>query len=113
MARRLARGDICLYRFSSPDKTRPIVVLTRNSVIRFLNNVMVAPVTSTIRGIPSEVIIGQNEGLKHPSAVNLDNIQTVPITRLSERIGRLDPQKLRDLRQALAVATGCDWGGIP
>ena len=63
------RGEIWSYRFKSPDKRRPVLVLTRQEVIGLLRTVMVAPVTSTIRGAPSEVALGVEEGLKHVSAV--------------------------------------------
>ena len=55
MAGRIARGDVRLYSFSSPDKKRPVVVLTRDSAISYLSTVTVAPITSAIRGVPSEV----------------------------------------------------------
>jgi mRNA-degrading endonuclease toxin of MazEF toxin-antitoxin module len=70
VAGRLTRGEIWLYRFRTPDKRRPVVVLTRADVIDLLRDVMVAPVSSTIHGLPSEVVIGVQEGMKHRSAVN-------------------------------------------
>lgn len=108
MARRVRRGDVWLFEFQPPDKRRPVVVITRDSVIPFLHSVMVAPVTSTPRGISSEVLVGVEEGLKRVSAVNLDNVQTVPKGRLKKRLGRLGSAKMLDLCEALQVATGCD-----
>jgi mRNA interferase MazF len=108
MAREVARGEIWRYRFGSPDKKRPVLVLTRQDVIRLLHTVMVAPITSTIRGAPSEVVVGVAEGLKHESAVNLDHVQTVERSRLEGYVGHLGPQKMRDVCRALAIATGCD-----
>ena len=107
MARGIARGDIWTYAFSKPDKRRPVVVLTRSEVISLLPTVMVAPITSTIRGAPSEVLIGADEGLKHESAVNLDHVQTVEQSRLVRRVGRMSPSRMRAVCRALAVATGC------
>jgi mRNA interferase MazF len=107
MARGLNRGEIWMYAFKSPDKRRPVVVLTRPEVIEFLQTVMVAPVTSTIRGAPSEVIVGVDEGLKRDSAVNLDHVQTVDKTRLKRFVGSLDASKMRQVCRALAIATGC------
>lgn len=108
MAREVNRGEIWSYRFKSPDKRRPVLVLTRQEVIGLLHTVMVAPVTSTIRGAPSEVAVGEKEGLKHPSAVNLDQVQTVDQTRLTGFIGSLGPGKMSEICRALAIATGCD-----
>lgn len=107
MARDIARGEIWLYTFGSPDKRRPVLVITRQEVIGLLHTVMVAPITSAIRGAPSEVIVGVDEGLKHPSAVNLDHIQTVEQAKLMRRLGHLSRAKMGDVCRALAVASGC------
>ena len=107
MAREINHGEIWTYRFKTPDKRRPVLVLTRQDVIGLLHTVMVAPVTSTIYGAPSEVLVGIEEGLKHESAVNLDHVQTVEQARLTTRLGQLGPAKLRQVCRALAVATGC------
>lgn len=107
MARRVARGEIWNYRFKLPDKRRPVLVLTRPEVIPLLHTVMVAPVTSTRRGAPSEVNVGIDEGLKHDSAVNLDHIQTVEQDRLVGFVGTLSPAKMQQVCRALGVATGC------
>ena len=72
MAGRVNRGEIWLFHFSAPDKRRPVLVLTRSQIIPFVSAVMVAPITSAIRGAPSEVLVGIDEGLKRDSAVNLD-----------------------------------------
>ncbi len=102
------RGEVWRYRFSSPDKMRPVLVLTRQEVIGLLHTVMVAPITSRIRGAPSEVSVGVREGLKHESAVNLDHVQTVERARLVGYVGHLGPEKMREVCRALAVAVGCD-----
>ena len=107
MAREVSRGAIWTYRFKAPDKRRPVLVLSRDEVIGLLHTVMVAPITSTIHGAPSEVIIGPEEGLKHQSAVNLDHVQTVERARLVAYVGSLDTSKMRAVCRALAVATGC------
>ncbi len=108
MAREMSRGEVWLYQFPTPDKRRPVVLLTRDDVIGLLHTVMVAPVTSTLRGLPSEVRIGTEEGLKHDSAVNLDHVQTVEQARLVRRLGRLRAEKMRAVCRALAIAAGCD-----
>ena len=107
MAERVNRGEIWLYSFPSPNKRRPVLVLTRQQVISLLSTVMVAPITSTIRGAPSEVIVGTEHGLKHESAVNLDHVQTVQQSRLRSYVGSLPPETMRHVCRALAVATGC------
>src|SRR5262245_60048642 len=107
MAPEINRGDIWFYRFKSPDKRRPVVVLSREEVIPLLQTVMVAPVTSTRRGAPSEVAVGVDEGLKHESAVNLDHVQTVERARLVSFVGTLSAAQMRRVCRALAIATGC------
>ncbi|MEW5981211.1 MAG: type II toxin-antitoxin system PemK/MazF family toxin [Acidobacteriota bacterium] len=108
MARGVNRGEIWMYQFSAPDKRRPVLVLSRQDVIGLLHTVMVAPVTSVIRGAPSEVVIGVDEGLKTQSAVNLDHVQTVERSRLERFVGHLSPATMRRVCRALAIAVGCD-----
>ena len=108
MAREISRGEIWRYRFKAPDKLRPVLVLSRQEVIGLLHTVMVAPVTSIVRGAPGEVPVGISEGLKHDSAVNLDHVQTVEKARLTGYMGHLRADKMRDVCRALAVAVGCD-----
>jgi mRNA interferase MazF len=110
LADRLNRGEVWLYSFRSPDHRRPVLVLTRQEVIPLLRTVTVAPITSTIRGAPSEVLVGTDEGLKHESAVNLDHVQTVDQARLGQRVGSLDATKMSEVCRALAIATSCDEG---
>ncbi len=107
MARRVNRGEIWLYAFKPPNRRRPVVVLTRPEVIDLLDTVMVAPITSTVRGAPSEVVVGIDEGLKRESAVNLDHVQTVDKRRLQRFVGNLDASRMRQVCRALAIATGC------
>lgn len=107
MARAISRGEVWSCSFRSPDKRRPVLVITRQEVIGLLHTVMVAPITSTIRGAPSEVIVGVDEGFKHDSAVNLDHVQTVEQSRLTHRVGGLSPGKMREVCRALAIAAGC------
>ena len=108
MAEGLSRGDIRLYRFAPPGKTRPVVVLTRNSALRYLSTATVAPITSSIRGVPSEVQLGEDDGMKGPCAVNLHNALTVSQQRLEKRVARLGPDRMREICSALHFALGCD-----
>lgn len=107
MARGLSRGEIWLHAFAAPDKRRPVVILSRQAVIGLLQTVLVAPVTSAIRGAPSEVPVGIEEGLKSASVVNLDHVQTVDKDRLRHYVGSLGPEKMAAVCRALRVATGC------
>lgn len=107
MAGRVNRGEIWLYAFKPPDKRRPVLVLTRQEVIGLLSTVMVAPITSAIRGAPSEVLVGVEEGLKAPSAVNLDHVQTVEQRQLLHYLGSLSRERMTAVCRALAIATGC------
>ena len=107
MAGAIARGDIRLYRFAPPDKQRPVLVLTRQSAVGYLAKVTVAPVTSSIRGVPSEVRLSEEDGLKHPCVVNLRNIVTVSKTHLGPCITTLSPGRLKEVCDALGFALGC------
>ncbi|MCY3647047.1 MAG: type II toxin-antitoxin system PemK/MazF family toxin [Chloroflexi bacterium] len=102
------RGEIWQYEFRAPDKRRPVVVLSRPRSLSVLGTAIVAPVTSTIRGIPTEVVVGPEDGLRHISAVSLDNLQNIERRRLRQYIGTLSDAKMNDVCRALAVATGCD-----
>jgi mRNA interferase MazF len=84
-----------------------VLVISRDDVIGLLHTVMVAPITSTVRGAPSEVLVGVSEGLKQDSAVNLDHVQTVEQDRLVRRVGQLSASRMRDVYRTLAVAVGC------
>jgi mRNA interferase MazF len=107
MASRVNRGEIWLFTFGSPDKRRPVVVLSRQKAISLLRTVLVAPITSTAHGAPSEVQVGPEEGLKHESVVNLDQVQTVDQQRLHHFVGTVGPEKMSAICQALVIATGC------
>ena len=108
MARGVARGDVCLYQFARPDKRRPVVILTRDSAIRYLSTVTVAPVTSTIRGVPSEVVLDEEDGMKGRCAVNLHNAVTVSQERLGRRVARLGPRRMSEVCSALRFSLGCE-----
>lgn len=108
MTGRPQRGEIWLYTFKPPDKTRPVVILTRQSVLPLLRTAVVAPVTSTIRGLPSEVPVGLDEGLKQRSVVNLDWVQTVEQRLLTHYVGSLGEARMAEVCRALSIATGCD-----
>ena len=108
MAGRLERGEVRLCRLPAPDKARPVLVLTRGSAIGYLSRVTIAPITSTIRGVPSEVAIGPEDGVKQPSAVNLHNVITVAKEHVGRRVAQLSDERMREVCDALAFALGCD-----
>ncbi len=98
------RGDIWLAQL---DKHRPVVVLTRDPLARLLHSVIVGPVTSTIRGLSTEVTLSAADGVHRPCVVNLDNLQLVSRSKLLRRVGRADPATLRAICAAAAEAMGC------
>ena len=108
MAARLARGDVRLYNFNPPDKNRPVVVLTRDSALAYLGAATVAPITSTIRGVPSEVLLNEEDGMKAPCAVNLHNLVTVNQDRLGKRVAQLSTLRMQEICAALSFSLGCD-----
>lgn len=108
MAGRIERGEVRLCRFPSPDKERPVLILTRASAISYLSRVTVAPVTSTIRGVPSEIALGTEDGMRQPCAANLHNVVTVSQQVLGRRLTQLNPHRMREVCAALAFALGCD-----
>ena len=102
------RGEVRWYKFVRPDKKRPVVILTRDSALEYLGEVTVAPITSTIRDIPSEVILRQSDGMLRDCAVNLDHIQTVARGKVGSLITTLNSGKMRDLRRACLFAIGLE-----
>ena len=108
MAGGIARGDIRLYQFAPPDKKRPVLVLTRDSAITYLSTVTIASITSTIRGVPSEVVLSEQDGVKTPCAVNLHNAVTVSQQRLGKRVAQLGSVRMSEICTALRFSLGCD-----
>jgi len=108
VASRIARGDVRLYKFAQPDKNRPVVVLTRDSAVAYLSTVTVAPITSTIRGVPSEVVLNEQDGMKVPCAVNLHNAVTISQDQLGRRVTHLSFSRMSEICAALRFSLGCD-----
>ncbi len=100
----MKRGEVRWFKFKPPDKKRPVLILTRSSAIEYLGEVTVAPVTSTIRDIPSEVLLSRIDGMQRECAVNLDHIQTVSRGKIGSLITELSPKRLSALRRALSFA---------
>jgi mRNA interferase MazF len=107
VAAALNRGDVRLCRFPAPDKQRPVLVLTRASAISHLATVTVAPITSTVRGVPSEVVLDIEDGMKGHCAVNLHNAVTVAQVRLGRRVSNLNAARMEEVCAALRFSLGC------
>lgn len=104
----MERGEVRWFTFSSPDKTRPVLILTRSSAIRYLNAVTVAPITTTIRGVPSEVKLSTADGIMTDCAANFYNVQTIPQAKIGSWITTLSPERMAEVDRALQFALGID-----
>lgn len=102
----MRRGEIRWYTFKAPDKKRPVLILTRNSILDVLGEVTIAPITSTIRHIPSEVILTPEDGLPETCAVNLDHVQTIAKAKVGPFIATLDDRRMEQVKAALLFALG-------
>ena len=100
----MKRGEVRWYKFTPPDKKRPVLILTRSSVLEYLGEVTVAPITSTIRNIPSEVVLSSAEGMPRDCAVNCDHLQTVSKGKIGALITTLPPAKMLDVGEAVRFA---------
>ena len=100
----MKHGEIRWYKFIRPDKKRPVLILTRDSVLEYLGEVTVAPITSTVRNIPSEVFLSKADGMLRDCAVNCDHLQTVPKGKIGPLIASLLPAKMVDVGQAIRFA---------
>ena|SRR5882724_6451677 len=90
------------------DKTRPVLILTRELVRPHLNRITVAPITSTIRGLSTELPVGKTNGLDHESVVSCDNIVTIPKDTIGRLIGHLLPDQESALSAAIHAAFDLD-----
>jgi len=102
----MKRGEVRWYRFPQSDKKRPVVILTRDSALEFLREVTIAPITTTVRNIPTEVLLTRADGMPRDCAVNLDHVQTVSKNRMGPLIATLSQAKVKELRLALLFALG-------
>ena len=100
----MKRGEIRWYKFKAPDKKRPVLILTRDFILDYLGEVTVAPITTTVRDIPSEVFLSKHDGMKRDCAINLDHIQTVSKGRIGSIITTLSTDKLQQVSDAIQFA---------
>ncbi|NJO00007.1 MAG: type II toxin-antitoxin system PemK/MazF family toxin [Anaerolineales bacterium] len=104
----MKRGEVRWYTFNSPDKRRPVLILTRDSAIGYLNALTIAPITTTVRNIPSEVFLSREDGLLTDCAANLDHIQTVPKAKFGSLITSLPSERMKEIEQAISFTLGFD-----
>ena len=100
----MKRGEIRWYKFKAPDKKRPVLILTRDFILDYLGEVTVAPITTTVRDIPSEVFLTKQDGMKRDCAINLDHIQTVSKGKIESLITTLSTDKLQQVSDAIQFA---------
>ena len=102
----MKRGEIRWYTFRSPDKRRPVLVLTRGEVIDRLNDIIVVPVTRTIRGITTEVVLTADDGMPTPCALNFDHVALAQRDRIGPVLSTLPETRWPEVRRALLIACG-------
>lgn len=100
------RGEVRWYRFRSPGKRRPVLVLTRDSHIEYLREVVIAPATSTIRDVPSQVHLTTADGMPKNSAISLDHLRIIDKGKLGALITTLDDSKMAQVKRSLLYALG-------
>jgi mRNA interferase MazF len=100
----MKHGEIRWYKFARPDQRRPVLILTRDSVLEYLGEVTIAPITSMVRDIPSEVFLSKADGLPRGCAVNCDHLQTVSKEKIGSLISTLSAQKMADVGRATRFA---------
>ena len=100
----MIRGEIRWYTFKKPDKKRPVLLLTRTSIIEYMGEITVAPITSVVREIPSEVYLDRNDGMPRECVVNFDHIQTVSKGKIGALIAVLPERKMQAIKKAISFA---------
>lgn len=100
----MKRGEVRWYKFQQPDKNRPVLILSRDSAIEYLNEVTIAPITSTVRDIPSEVLLSMEDGMTRECAINCDHIQTVSKHKVGNIITTLSQAKMKEVKSAIEFA---------
>ncbi len=102
----MRRGEIRWYSFALPDKRRPVLLLTRDLVMDRLNEIIVVPVTRTVRGIATEVVLSEADGMPTRCALNLDHVGLVQRTRIGGLLSTLPERRWPEIERALLVACG-------
>ena len=102
----MKRGEIRWYTFTLPDKRRPVLILTRDDVIDYLNEIIVVPITRTIRGLATEVVLTPDDGMPLVSALNFDHVALAQRQRIGAIICSLPEERWDEVRRALLIACG-------
>ncbi len=100
----MKHGEIRWYKFMPPNKKRPVLILTRDSVLEYLGEVTIAPITTTVRNIPSEVLLLKSDGMPQDCVVNCDHLQTVSKGKIGPLITSLPSSKMLDVGRAIRFA---------
>lgn len=100
----MKRAEVWWAELPPPVGDRPVVILTRDAVLHSLGSIIVTLVTRTVRGLPTEVVLGGRQGLPVRCVANLDNMLTVPRERLKRLMGACDLSKVRELNEAIKVS---------
>ena len=100
------RGEIRWYTFRPPDKRRPVLLLGRPDIIDVLGEVIVVPITRTIRGIPTEVLLTQDDGMPVTCALNFDHVSLAQKGRLGASLATFPEARWDEIRRALLVSCG-------
>jgi mRNA interferase MazF len=106
----MKRGEIRWYTFRPPDKRRPVLLLTRDGVVEQLGEIIAAPVTRTIRGLSTEVVLTPDDGMPVACAVNFDHVNLAQLVRIGALICELRTERWPEARAALLVACGFESG---
>jgi mRNA interferase MazF len=100
----MMRGDVYWHKFKEPDKSRPVLIITRDAAISRLNTVTVIPTTTTIREVPSQILLTEEDGMKEICALNIDWIQTIPVYKLHNYITHLSEERMQEVFEAIKFA---------
>lgn len=102
----MLRGEIRWYQFASPNKRRPVLILTRNAVIDSINEIIAVPITRTIRGLATEVLLSEGDGMPTTCALNFDHVGLSQRARLGAVLTTLPDDRWPEVHRALLLACG-------
>ena len=100
----MKHGEIRWYKFVRPDKKQPVLILTRDSILDYLSEVTIAPITTSVRDIPSEVFLSRSDGMPQDCAINCDHMQTVSKGKIGTLVTSLSPTRMAEIGRAIRFA---------